>query len=54
MGNIHENKLQLGPNARLGEILKFWSMQTSALGVLSQGIKHGRVVTLSGVKFKNK
>jgi hypothetical protein len=40
---MHENKLWLEPNAckaGLGEILKFWPLQTSMLDDLSKGIKN--------------
>jgi hypothetical protein len=35
-----------------GEMPKLWPVQTSILAVLSQGTKHGRVGTLSGVQVK--
>jgi hypothetical protein len=55
-GTCVKRDFGLGPNAhwaRQGEILTFRLVQTSTLGVLSQRIKHGWFVTLSGVKVKN-
>jgi hypothetical protein len=43
------NGRQAGPD----EIKKFRNVQTSVLGVFYQGIKHGRVMKLSGVEVRN-
>jgi hypothetical protein len=60
LGGLRETcmktNLGLGPDARRtgpAEVQTFRRQDMFALGVLYRGVKHGRVVTLSGVEVKN-